>query len=107
MKIWHQPFHLLVPLQKRESRHLLYSQVIVTIMRRFERCYAMEQLRYPHHSILGVDTLDTAYRMLEGDERLRVASVDLVPKEDEVIRSLATLILPTKLQNSRLVQSLE
>lgn len=85
------------------------SQADVCQMMAYARLYRCPEvmLLYPHLSILGVDTLDTAYRMLEGDERLRVASVDLVPKEDEVIRSLATLILPTKLQNSRLVQSLE
>jgi len=52
-------------------------------------------LLYPHHSSLGAQALDTSYRMLVGDEQLRVASVDLTAKENEIARRLATLTVPT------------
>jgi hypothetical protein len=43
--------------------------------------------------------LDAAYRMLVGHERLRVASVDLVPKEAEIVRRLGMLTSSLELQS--------
>lgn len=77
------------------------SQTDVYQMMAYARLYrcADVMLLYPHHSGLGADALDVAYRMLEGNERLRVVSVDLVPKEDEIVRWLATLTSRAKMQD--------
>ena len=52
-------------------------------------------LLYPHHAGLGVEALEVGYTMLEGDERLRIASIDLIPGKDSVVRSLAGLLAPS------------
>ena len=54
-------------------------------------------LLYPHHAGLGVEALEVGYTMLEGDERLRIASIDLIPGKDSVVRSLAGLLEPAGL----------
>ena len=77
------------------------SQADVYQMMAYARLYrcADVMLLYPHHSGLGADALDVAYRMLEGNERLRIVSVDLVPREDEIVKWLATLTSPAKMQD--------
>ena len=55
-------------------------------------------LLYPHHTDLGADTVDIAYGILAGEERLRVASVDLVSGEAAVVEQLARLISAAKLR---------
>jgi 5-methylcytosine-specific restriction enzyme subunit McrC len=61
---------------------------------RLYRCREV-MLLYPHHANLGGEALDTAYAMLVGSERLRVASVNLDAGEAAVIDQLAALISPT------------
>jgi len=51
-------------------------------------------LLYPHHARLGSEALDAGYGMMEGDERLRIASVDLVVGKGAVVQQLAALIAP-------------
>jgi 5-methylcytosine-specific restriction enzyme subunit McrC len=58
---------------------------------RLYRCRDV-MLLYPHHAGLGSEALDAGYGMMEGDERLRIASVDLVPGEAAVVRRLAGLM---------------
>jgi 5-methylcytosine-specific restriction enzyme subunit McrC len=62
---------------------------------RLYRCRDV-MLLYPHHAGLGSEALDAGYRMMEGDERLRIASVDLVPGEAAVVRRLAGLMSSAK-----------
>ncbi len=49
-------------------------------------------LLYPHHAGLGAQRLRADYRILEGEERLQVASVDLIPDEAAVVEQLTHLI---------------
>jgi 5-methylcytosine-specific restriction enzyme subunit McrC len=51
-------------------------------------------LLYPHHAGLGDAALDAGYSMMEGDERLRITSVDLVAGKSTVEQQLAGLIAP-------------
>ena len=44
------------------------------------------------HAGLGADPLNIAYGILAGNERLRVASVDLVPGEAAIVGQLTGLI---------------
>jgi 5-methylcytosine-specific restriction enzyme subunit McrC len=53
-------------------------------------------LLYPHHAGLGAEALEAAYGMMEGDERLRIASVDLLPGEAAVVLQLEGLLSPVK-----------
>ena len=62
---------------------------------RLYRCHEV-MLLYPHHVGLGAEALDVAYGILEGGERLRVASVDLVLGEAAVVERLRGLISPAK-----------
>jgi 5-methylcytosine-specific restriction enzyme subunit McrC len=77
------------------------SQGDVYQMMAYARLYRCSDvlLLYPHHSGLGASELDAAYRMLVGHERLRVASVDLVPKEAEIVRRLGMLTSSLELQS--------
>ncbi|MCF6102458.1 McrC family protein [Mesorhizobium muleiense] len=72
------------------------SQADVYQMMAYARLYRCPEvmLLYPHHVGLGAEALDAAYGMLEGNERLRIASVDLVLGEAAVVERLAGLILP-------------
>jgi 5-methylcytosine-specific restriction enzyme subunit McrC len=58
---------------------------------RLYRCREV-MLLYPHHAGLGPGALDAGYGMIEGHERLRIASVDLVAGKGEVAQQLAGLI---------------
>ena len=51
-------------------------------------------LLYPYHTGLGADALDASYAMMEGDERLRIATVNLVTGKEGVQQQLARLIGP-------------
>ncbi|PPC78576.1 calmodulin-binding protein [Pokkaliibacter plantistimulans] len=51
-------------------------------------------LLYPHHTGLGSNIVNAGYRIRGGEERLRVASINLMSGEDAVIEQLASL-LPT------------
>lgn len=51
-------------------------------------------LLYPHHAGLGPEALEVGYTIQSGGERLRVASVDLLPGASAVIRRLGALIAP-------------
>ncbi len=58
---------------------------------RIYRCFEV-MLLYPHYAGLGPETLDAAYGILQGNERLRVASADLARGEAAVVGQLANLI---------------
>lgn len=47
---------------------------------------------YPHHTALGAPALAIKYRMAEGGERLKVASIDITKSAAEVIESLREVI---------------
>lgn len=49
-------------------------------------------LLYPHHAGLGDQILNAGYRILAGEERLQVASVDLIPDEAAIVEQLIHLI---------------
>lgn len=72
------------------------SQSDVYQMMAYARLYQCREvmLLYPHHGGLGGAALDAGYGMMEGDERLRVASVDLVAGKGAVVQQLAALIAP-------------
>jgi 5-methylcytosine-specific restriction enzyme subunit McrC len=70
------------------------SQSDVYQMMAYARLYHCREvmLLYPQHASLGAKPLDTGYTMLEGDERLRIASVDLVAGKEAVVQRLAALM---------------
>ena len=72
------------------------SQSDVYQMMAYARLYQCREvmLLYPHHASLGSEALDAGYGMMEGDERLRIASVDLVVGKGAVVQQLAALIAP-------------
>ncbi len=72
------------------------SQSDVYQMMAYARLYRCREvmLLYPHHGGLGGAALDAGYGMMEGDERLRIASVDLVAGKGAVVQQLAALIAP-------------
>jgi 5-methylcytosine-specific restriction enzyme subunit McrC len=72
------------------------SQSDVYQMMAYARLYNCREvmLLYPHHAGLGGAALDAGYGMMEGNERLRIASVDLVAGKGTVVQQLAGLILP-------------
>lgn len=74
------------------------SQSDVYQMMAYARLYQCRNvmLLYPHHAGLGAETLEAGYGMMEGDERLRIASVDLLPGEAAVVQRLANLLSPAK-----------
>ncbi|MEO7569677.1 MAG: McrC family protein [Croceibacterium sp.] len=74
------------------------SQSDVYQMMVYARLYQCRNvmLLYPHHAGLGAETLEAGYGMMEGDERLRIASVDLLPGEAAVVQRLANLLSPAK-----------
>ena len=74
------------------------SQSDVYQMMTYARLYRCNEvmLLYPHHVSLGAEALDVAYWILEGGERLRLASVDLVLGEAAVVERLRGLISPAK-----------
>jgi len=74
------------------------SQSDVYQMMTYARLYKCRDvmLLYPHHAGLGAEALDAGYGMMEGDERLRIASVDLLPGETAVAQRLASLLSPAK-----------
>ncbi|WP_323992665.1 McrC family protein [Nguyenibacter sp. L1] len=75
------------------------SQADVYQMMAYARLYrcAEVMLLYPHHAGLGVCPLNAAYGILAGEERLRVASVDLVSGETAIVEQLAGLISAARL----------
>jgi 5-methylcytosine-specific restriction enzyme subunit McrC len=70
------------------------SQSDVYQMMAYARLYRCREvmLLYPHHAGLGSEALDAGYGMMEGDERLRIASVDLVAGEEAIVQRLAGLM---------------
>ena len=74
------------------------SQSDVYQMMAYARLYQCRDvmLLYPHHAGLGVEALEAGYGMMEGDERLRIASVDLLPGEAAIVQRLASLLSPAK-----------
>lgn len=74
------------------------SQSDVYQMMAYARLYQCRDvmLLYPHHASLGAEALEAGYGMMEGDERLRIASVDLLPGEAAVVQRLASLLPPAK-----------
>jgi len=77
------------------------SQPDVYQMMAYARLYRCREvmLLYPHHTGLGADALDAGYGVMEGDERLRIASVDLLYGEAAIVQRLGELIFQAKLLN--------
>lgn len=75
------------------------SQSDVYQMMAYARLYRCREvmLLYPHHTGLGAEALDAHYSMIEGDERLRIASVDLLRGEVAIMQRLGELISQAKL----------
>ncbi|MBK8631459.1 MAG: McrC family protein [Sphingomonadales bacterium] len=73
------------------------SQSDVYQMMAYARLYQCREvmLLYPHHASLGSEALDAGYGMIEGDEPLRIASVDLVAGKGAVVQQLEGLIAPS------------
>jgi 5-methylcytosine-specific restriction enzyme subunit McrC len=76
------------------------SQSDVYQMMAYARLYKCRELvlLYPHHVALGVEPLLAGYAMLEGNERLRVASLDLSLGDLDVMRQLTQLITTPRLR---------
>lgn len=72
------------------------SQSDVYQMMAYARVYQCREvmLLYPHHASLGAVTLDAGYAIMAGDERLRIASVDLAVGKEAVELQLRQLIVP-------------
>lgn len=70
------------------------SQSDVYQMMAYARLYKCREvmLLYPHHAGLGASALHASYAMMVGDERLRIASVDLISGKEAVQQQLAELI---------------
>ncbi|MEN8915880.1 MAG: restriction endonuclease [Alteriqipengyuania sp.] len=70
------------------------SQSDVYQMMAYARLYRCRDLvlLYPHHTALGAPALAIKYRLAEGGERLKVASIDVTKSTAEVIQSLRELI---------------
>lgn len=70
------------------------SQSDVYQMMAYARLYQCRKLMllYPHHGGLGAEALDASYSMLEGNEKLRISSVDLMPGAAGVVQQLTGLI---------------
>jgi 5-methylcytosine-specific restriction enzyme subunit McrC len=85
------------------------SQADIYQMMAYARLYRCPEvmLLYPHHAGLGTYTLNAVYRILEGEEQLRVASVDLVSGEAAVIEQLSNLLAATKLRPVRKTTSVD
>lgn len=81
-----------------EDKRRGVSQSDVYQMMAYARLYQCREvmLLYPHHAGLGGAALDAGYSMMEGDERLRIASVDLVAGKAAVVQQLTGLIAPAK-----------
>lgn len=83
-----------------EDRNRGVSQSDIYQMMAYARLYACRDimLLYPHHVALGHKALDIRYTMQNGGERLRVASVDLLPGEAAVLQRLTELLSPAMRQ---------
>lgn len=70
------------------------SQADVYQIMAYARLYRCPQvmLLYPHHAGLGAERLNAGYRILASEERLQVASVDLIPDEEAIVEQLSQLI---------------
>ncbi|RYC47903.1 McrC family protein [Pectobacterium zantedeschiae] len=70
------------------------SQADVYQMMAYSRLYYCPQvmLLYPHHAGLGAQPMNVGYRILAGEERLQVASVDLIPDDAAIVEQLIHLI---------------
>jgi 5-methylcytosine-specific restriction enzyme subunit McrC len=82
-----------------EDRKRGVSQADVYQMMAYARLYRCSEvmLLYPHHAGLGSDPLDTSYSINAGNERLRVASVDLAHVEATIIQTLLATIAKSKI----------
>lgn len=81
------------------------SQADVYQMMAYARLYRCPEvmLLYPHHAGLGAAALNAAYGILAGEERLRVASVNLVSGEAAVVEQLAGLFSAVRLRPTPIV----
>lgn len=72
------------------------SQSDVYQMMAYARLYRCRELMllYPHHAGLGAQALEAGYAIMEGDERLRIATVNLITGKKAVQGQLAGLIGP-------------
>lgn len=78
------------------------SQADVYQMMAYARLYRCSQvmLLYPHHAGLGDDTIDEAYGIMAGSERLRVASIDLALGEATIVQTLLGMVAKAKFMGS-------
>lgn len=78
------------------------SQSDVYQMMAYARLYGCQEvmLLYPHHAGLGAGAVDIGYDIMEGDERLRIASVDLVPGDAAIVERLASITLSKSAKRS-------
>lgn len=78
------------------------SQADIYQMMAYARLYRCPEvmLLYPHHAGLGAQALNAAYGILVGEERLRVASVDLTSDEMSIVNAIGVLILNNKATTS-------
>ncbi|TWD54299.1 5-methylcytosine-specific restriction enzyme subunit McrC [Agrobacterium vitis] len=69
------------------------SQADIYQLMAYARLYRCPEvmLLYPHHAQLGTEMLSKAYKIMPDTEKLRVASIDLLPGEDAVVTQLKTL----------------
>lgn len=76
------------------------SQADIYQLMAYARLYHCPEvmLLYPHHAGLNAGTFISTYRILEGEERLRVASVDLTVGDAGVIAQLHKLLSIAKEQ---------
>lgn len=95
----HQTVMIIDTKWKRIERHSVdskngVSQADVYQMMAYARLYHCPQviLLYPHHEGLGAQILNVGYRILAGEEQLKVASVDLIPDEAAIVEQLINLI---------------
>ncbi|WP_201296371.1 McrC family protein [Sphingomonas sp. AX6] len=77
------------------------SQSDVYQMMAYARLYRCQELvlLYPHHMALGAEPLQAGYTIIEGKERLRIASLDLLLGDVGVIQQLTQLISMPKVED--------
>ena len=95
----HQTVMIIDTKWKRIERHSVdtrngVSQADVYQMMAYAQLYHCPQvmLLYPHHIGLGAQILNAGYRILAGEKRLQVASIDLIPDEADIVEQLIHLI---------------
>jgi 5-methylcytosine-specific restriction enzyme subunit McrC len=89
--------------QNPEDKKRGVSQSDVYQMMAYARLYHCREVMLldPHHVGLGNEVLDSGCGMKKGNERLRIAGVDLVAGKGTVVQQLAGFILPAMVASLR------